>query len=107
MYPTNIKEIWFETDKNEENNITQTGNGILTALLPLALKEGYNIESRIPIDEKLYHNVTTTVIPALCANDSRFFPIKIKSTLTNKLEFNGKDVGTGLSLGLDSFYTIN
>ena len=71
------KAIWFESDINELKNLSKTANGIVTGLLPFALKEGYDINTDLTLDPTLLHNLNNVLIPFLCANDNRFHKSKI------------------------------
>lgn len=101
-----VRNIWYLTDSQNKKNISRLANGVVVGLIPLALKEKYDMEVHAPVDSTLIHNLNQFVIPMLCQNDSRFFNSKINAELFD-VDEGGNDVGTGLSLGVDSFSTIH
>lgn len=101
-----IMRIWFETSDVDQTAISSTASGVLVGLIPMSLKEGYDIKCNVPVDPELVHNLSKTVIPALCKNDLRFRE-PVLDISKYKIEKVRKIVGTGLSLGVDSFCTID
>ena len=65
-----------------------------------------------PVTEDLLYNIREILIPSLCNSDSRMFPVKIQADIApalDKLPFAKNShggVGTGISCGVDSFYSI-
>lgn len=99
------EDIYFSTDKEYEQYLTyETSDCFIVAIILLAITEGHDIECNT-LSEKLYYNMTNTAIPML-AEVWSCKKIKIYyQHLTNK-NYEGKGVGTGCSLGVDSFSTI-
>ena len=76
-------------------------------LLLYAVKNGLSFVSKFPISEKLFYNLTKHVIPQLSlANKNKYDEIRIDMPLTKEV-YHGEWVGTGISLGVDSFTTIH
>jgi len=107
----------------------------LIGMLRYALLMKHDITCDAPVTEQLLYNVTQILIPTLIKSDARNFPVKIfaktapplekldfTDTLNKKFSFAKNDdgnfsiekiaeknfgaVGTGLSCGVDSFYTL-
>ena len=74
--------------------------------MPYALRAGLDIVCETPITEALMHNLNDVLIPLLTTYDSRLKrKIKIIAD-TESTRIEGDAVGTGISLGVDSLYTI-
>ena len=76
--------------------------------LYFALKQGYNIESHLPISEELYYNLEYHFIDAICMGNPHLHRIKIKAPTINGIQDLSQKtlVATGISCGIDSLYTI-
>lgn len=102
---TGEHELWFETPEGQL--VIDRCDAAVVAVLPLAMLQGYDtIESEIPISEELYYNLTYHVIPQLQLGGIRAKELKINAPRTGKT-FNTSGVGTGMSLGIDSFATLS
>jgi len=77
---------------------------VLALLLP-ALQSNQSILVKAPISEKLYYNLKNTII-FLLAKAFKYKEIEILVTETVVLDAKSNGVGTGCSLGVDSFATI-
>ncbi len=63
------KVVWFETEPEYYNSlVVDRVDGIVVAFLPDAIQAGENIESDIPISDKLYYQLTYNLIPILSKN---------------------------------------
>lgn len=101
------KELYYEIESKEKINFdSEIADGFLVALLPLAMKKGYNIEVDAGISEKLYFQLTEFYIPIIARyqNDQQTIKIIAKYLYNNKI--NNCAVATGASGGVDSFYSI-
>lgn len=65
-----------------------------------------SIESKIPISEELLHQLVNYQIPVLEKNISYYSGIKIKHNVISERLVSANAVGTGVSGGVDSSYTI-
>jgi hypothetical protein len=99
--------LWLITeDNNAEYFCLERCDGIIVMLLPELLLIGENIESDLPISEKLYYNLNK-LIPALADNSQgRFSNIEIHCPLSN-ISFRSEQQknATGMSFGIDSLYS--
>lgn len=101
------KDLWLITEnENAKYFCTERCDGIIVMLLPELLLIGENIESDLPISEKLYYNLSK-LMPALVDNSQgRFSNIEIRCPLsTASLRNERQKSATGMSFGIDSLYS--
>ncbi len=82
-------------------------DAVVTTFLPYAIKHDLDICSRVPMSTALYYNIKKQIIPQLSLCNNRK---ESKTTLDVPLSdiiFSGGWVGTGVSLGVDSFTSIH
>ena len=84
----------------------------LVGMLAYALRNKHDIICEAPVTDELLYNIQEILIPTLFRSDKRNYPVKIHAEIAPPLEkvnianaVRG-GVGTGLSCGLDSFYTV-
>jgi hypothetical protein len=83
----------------------EVADAFVVGMLIPAILSGQNIKINAPMSEKIYYNLCHTVIYAL----SRAFnlpAIKVMQKELIKANYHPESVGTGCSLGIDSFSTI-
>ncbi len=99
--------LWFEIENEYKKYIIEErADAFLVALLPYAIKHELDIYVENSISSKLYYQLTTYLIPMLCDKfEKRQIDISCNS-LDNKKYNTGKAVGTAISRGVDSLYTI-
>ncbi len=85
--------------------LTERADAFVFYLLPIAMREGHDIASYLPITEELKNNLEQKFIPTLTSADKTLYCPKIFAETENKL-IGGEAVGTANSLGVDSFYTV-
>ena len=78
-------------------------DAFVVALLWYALMTGADIEYEAPISEQLYFGITELLIPAVCKNCSI---IHLHGPVSNQRIENANGVGTGMSCGIDSLYSL-
>lgn len=82
-------------------------DAVVVSFLAYAVKYGLSFYSKYPITEKLYYNLTKHVIPQMSiANKTEKAMIHIDMPITKEIYY-GNWVGTGISLGVDSFATMH
>jgi hypothetical protein len=102
------KTLWCEVDKTYgQFLLTERADAFLCVLLPFAMRSGKDIICESPVTEQFLHNLNEVLIPQLCAYDSRMYRTKIIATGDPSILFCGNAVATGMSCGVDSFYTVN
>ena len=103
--------LYYSTPIEWDKYLTfERADAFLLGVLQYAMKEGHDIEVKAPISERLYFNLVNQVIPLLSAG---FGHKQIKLTcnqLDNSVLMAETEkpfaVGTGCSLGVDSFGSI-
>ncbi len=102
-----IKKLWFSFPlKYMEYICVERGDAFLIAILYYAMINGYDLILEKPVSNKLLFQLTTYYIPTLLDITSFFHLINITAETDNTKIQNHKAVGTALSCGVDSFYTV-
>ncbi len=81
---------------------------LVYALFPVAIRNGYDIVSEMPMTEQLKHNLLEVLLPSLIMGDERTKKIQIECPVIDDIacDKSGGAVGTAVSCGVDSLYTI-
>lgn len=99
-------KLWYEIDeKYKEYVLMERLDAFLVAILPYAIKRELDIIVEGKVSERLYYQLNTYLIPMLC-NELGKKVINIEVELDSKSYGKGNAVGTGISCGVDSLYTI-
>lgn len=85
----------------------ERADAFVVAMLWYAMVTGADIESVAPMSEKMVFHITRYLIPALCTDEKGYRRIKILGPTTDKPYNNTGGVGTGMSCGVDSFYSMH
>ena len=102
---TNLRQLWYEFDpKYNEYACHELIDPVVVQFLSHAIRGGYDIESDMPMGERLYFQLTNEFIPQILCVHPELKPIQINVT-PKKFDFHPTEVGTGISLGVDSFTT--
>ena len=101
------RTLWFEVESEyEECLCTERIDSFLVALLPYAMIENLNIHSDGYVSEKLLYQLKTILLPSLSANIAEFHSIDIDAKRDGTVLESKNAVGTALTCGVDSFYTV-
>lgn len=102
------KDLYYEVENEYRKYLcTERGDAFLIALLYFSMVNGYDMEIKVPVSEKLYYQITEQYIPTMAKYGEGYFnQIKITAPLDNKSIDNAGAVGTSASGGIDSFYSI-
>ncbi len=111
IYDVTIREnpytLTYKISGENINTVPLLCDAPVVSLLLYAVKYGLSFVSEFPISEKLFYNLTKHVIPQLSlAKKAGYDETRIDMPLTKEI-YHGKWVGTGISLGVDSFTTIH
>lgn len=100
-------EAWYETiPEYADSFCTERCDAFVVNFLLYAMEHHYDIQCETDMTERLYYQLTEYLIPSIAANIDRYKAINIHAHLAgDKMPCIGA-VGTGLSGGVDSFYTI-
>lgn len=97
---------WFEYPLLYKDYICyELCDAFVIALLPYAMEKGLAFKSKIPISEKLNYQIKNYYIPVLSKYNKMFQYIGFDIPITHEHIEAGDGVATGLSCGVDSFYT--
>lgn len=104
-------ELFYELDAALESAFSLRADGILVSVLPLAMMAAREdrelvIVCETPVSRRLYHQLISYYIPLLCKNISYYEPVSLRCELTEERIEGRNAVGTGISGGVDSSYTI-
>lgn len=100
------RKIWFEVEKKyEEYLVCDRADAYLIGILNYAMRNNHNIECDMPVTDELLYNIKEVLIPSLVKHDNKLYNIEIKAETIEPYKA-GEHIGTGLSCGVDSFYSI-
>ena len=100
--------IWCEVSRPYRKFLlSERADAFLCALLPFAMRSGKDIICKTPVTEHFLHNLNEILIPQLCAHDRRLHRVQITAAGNSSALFFGNEVATGMSCGVDSFYTVS
>ena len=100
-------DMWYRVEKEYGHYLTaERADAFIVALLPYALKHSLDIESEQVTSAKLFYQLNGYLIPALAKYAKAYHPIELRSRLCHDPLPNAGAVGTGMSGGVDSYYTI-
>lgn len=100
------KDIWVEVEPEFVPFLCDDrADGFFIICLYRAIKEGWNLRSLVPVSERLWYQATTYLLELY----SRIFSkdiIKVDAPIISTPLQEGFAVGTGISCGVDSLYTV-
>lgn len=100
--------LWFAVPIEYKDYLcVERSDAFVVAMLWYAMITGSDIESIAPMSEKMVFHISRYLIPALCTDENGYRRIKIMGPTTNQPYKNISGVGTGMSCGVDSFYTMH
>ncbi len=106
-FNSNIFPLFMEVDAEYEKYlVTDRADAIVVGILLYAMDHGHDITCRIPISADLKFMIEKQLFFTLKKYDDSYYIPTIFSEVTNEKLENAGAVGTGISLGLDSFCTI-
>lgn len=80
---------------------------IVVGLLYFAMKNDYDIESKLPMTQDLWYNIVYHFIPQLALGNPHLHKTNIKCPFVGKIDPSTKMYNaTGISCGVDSLYTV-
>ncbi len=98
--------LWFAVDSAYQGYLSDdVCDAFIVALLFYAMATGEDIYSTVPMSEDLHFHLTHFLIPAL-ANTENISPIQVIAPLTDACIKTNDYVGTGMSMGVDSFQSL-
>ncbi len=99
--------LWFAVDEKYASYLCyETADAFVTALLWYAMATGSDIVSETKVSEKLLFSINNLLIPALCKESKGYNRISVKAPISREDYNMYSGVGTGMSCGIDSIYTL-
>ena len=99
--------LWFAVPLEYKQYLCHDrADAFVVAMLWYAMITGSDIESEAPMSEKMAFHITHYLIPALCTSEKGYRRIRITGPTTDVPYQNAAAVGTGMSCGVDSLYTL-
>lgn len=100
-------EVWFSVGSQyKEYLCTELADAFLLGLLPIAVKHNQDITVDAAVSPRLLYNLRTGIEPMYQKIFKKSGCTKITVRETKEINFNGKGVATGCSLGVDSLSAI-
>lgn len=100
-------EVWFSVSSQyKEYLCTELADAFLLGLLPIAVKHNQDITVDAAVSPRLLYNLRTGIEPMYQKIFKKSGCTKITVRETKDINFNGKGVATGCSLGVDSLSAI-
>ena len=84
----------------------------LAGMLAYAFRNKHDIICEAPVTDELLYNIREVLLPTFTRTDNRVYPVQIQADMAPPLEkldvakATRGGVGTGISCGVDSFYTV-
>ena len=102
----NEQILWIEFDEVYAEYVCwERSDAFLLAVLPIAMRRGMDVECEAPVGEELLYQLREYLLPALEKGDRRIHAVQIRAAV-DKMRYHGMAVGTGISCGIDSLYSI-
>lgn len=99
-------DLYFEVEsKYEQYLVTEVSDACVVCLLLYAMENKYDLICDGAVSERLLYQLNEYLIPAISSNIGCYHKISIAAK-SKDIHFDGKAVGTGLSCGVDSFYSV-
>ncbi len=100
--------LWFAVPIEYEDYLCyERSDAFVVAMLWYAMITGSDIVHKAPISERMSFQVNRYLIPALCNIENGRRRIKVVGPTTEIPYSNIGAVGTGMSCGVDSFYSLS
>lgn len=104
---TTTYDLWYEVDNEYAQYLcTERSDAFVVGVLPMALTKGLDIETDQPMSSRLFYQLTQHFIPIVSKFSNRYKKIETHAPITRDCLETARAVGTGISGGVDSFYTI-
>ncbi len=102
-----VREIWFEVEKEYGQYLCADRlDAFVIGLLSWAMRNGEDIICKAPITEMLLYNIKKFLLPSVTENAKKLYCPIISANTIDCIKDGWGGVGTGVSCGIDSFYTI-
>lgn len=102
------KELYYEVENEYSQYLCEErGDAFFVGLLYFAMVNGYDMEIKAPVSERLHYQLTKQYIPTMVKYMPTLFkPISVDAPLDSTPIKNAGAVGASATRGVDSFYSI-
>ena len=101
------KALWFEVGAEYAQYLCpERGDGLVIAMLWLAMRNGCDIECKVPVTAELKYQIEEHLVPVLARHSSKMYATRILAEEAELPVENAEAVGTGISCGIDSLYSL-
>ncbi len=101
------RSLFFRTDAKYEPYVTvDRADAFLVMLFYFAMQHGHDLSFESPLSETLFYQIQLYLVEAFHRANPSFRQIRITCPNTVQDEDAGSEVGTGMSCGVDSLYTL-
>lgn len=102
-----LRSLWFEFDaRYAEWAVAERSDAFVLLLLEYALWSGKNIVCEQPVSERLLYQLNENLMAQAAAFTKEFSAVRVIAEAAPEIVPIVDGVGTGLSCGVDSFYTV-
>lgn len=102
-----IRPLWVEVGTEFEwYLVSERSDAFLIGLLYWAVQEGHDIVCEAPVDADLLYGIQNLLIPTLTSGGKKTKRIAVTATAVKEPLKNAGAVGTDVTCGVDSLYTI-
>ena len=99
--------LWFATPIEYKDYLCiDRSDAFIVAMLWYAMITGSDIEYVVPMSERMNFSIQEYLIPALCTQEKGYRRIRLIGPTTDIPYKSVHAVGTGMSCGVDSIYTL-
>ena len=99
--------LWFAVPKEYKDCLcAERSDAFIVAMLWYAMVTGSDVAFEVPMSERMHFSIQQYLIPALCTSANGYRRIKLIGPTTKEPYHSKNAVGTGMSCGVDSFYTM-
>lgn len=97
--------LWYAVDqKYGEDLCVDRADAFLLSMLHFSLASGTDIKSDVPVSAELMYHIQTEIIPHMCIGPFR--KINVEAPVTYEIFSSKGAAATGMSCGIDSFFTV-
>lgn len=101
------KKLWLSVEERYAKYLcAERGDAFVIGLLPVAMRNGLDIVSEAPVDERLLYQIQSTLMPLLSRYGKNVHEVKIEAPIATSPIENAGSVGAGISCGVDSLHIV-
>ena len=99
--------LWLSVDKKNSDALCRDrADGFIAGLLPLAIREHHDIVSCVPVTDLLIDSIKHDFIDVVTQQEPSIYKVSIDAPLIKPIYKTKTVHATGLSCGVDCFYTV-